>query len=96
MLKDKTNVAERITMLKSLVDSKLDKVNRYYKMGEDEKISDPKVSELHFQKGDEVLNQVEAIKATALIFGYKFNVVDSLDDGKLRMSTITKVRGGSK
>lgn len=88
-MKYESNVVAR---LREAVKWRIKKMDYYYDLSSKERVSDPKVSDIHARLGDEMLGQIEAIREVSLIFGYKFSVIDaSIDEGS-KMSEVRRVR----
>lgn len=81
--------------LKKMVNARIKDMDRLYHMAENERISDPEVSEIHARKADEIMGQLMVIKETVQLFGLSFDVVEN-NDGDSRMTDIQVLKKGGR
>ena len=88
-MKHETNV---VIKLREAVEWRIKKMDHYYKLSSKERVSDPKVSDMHARLGDEMLGQIETIREVSLIFGYRFSVIDASPDKGSKMSEVRRLK----
>ena len=81
--------------LKKMVNARIKDMDRLYHMAEDERISDPEVSEIHARKADEIMGQLMVIRETVQLFGLSFDIVEN-NDGDSRMTDIQVLKKGGR
>lgn len=79
--------------LKKMVNARIKDMDRLYHMAEDERISDPEISEIHARKADEIMGQLMTIRETVQLFGLSFDIVEN-NDGDSRMTDIQVLKKG--